>query len=119
MKSFEVTIAGSGKTLTVEEGETVLAAALLALVVDGLLGLLERRDLEIALAERELAVRHGDLDHAGGLRSLVRRFPDADIRLNAAKTVIRPCIADWSWSWGATEFRALHPSPGLPYLGND
>ena len=28
MKSFEVTIAGSGKTFTVEEGETVLAAAL-------------------------------------------------------------------------------------------
>jgi competence protein ComEC len=70
-------------------------------------------------APERIVISHGDLDHAGGLRSLARRFPDADIRLNAAETAARPCIADWSWTWGATEFRALHPSPGLPYLGND
>jgi len=72
-----------------------------------------------AAAPDRIVISHGDLDHAGGLGSLQRWFPDADVRVNAARTPEKPCIAGWTWAWGRTAFRALHPSPGLPYLGND
>lgn len=66
-----------------------------------------------------IVISHGDLDHAGGLASLKRRFPDTEVRLNTAATGASPCRAGWSWAWGEVAFRALHPSSGLPYLGND
>jgi competence protein ComEC len=70
-------------------------------------------------APDRVVVSHADLDHAGGLQSLARRFPETDIRLNAATTERAGCVTGWSWAWDETRFRALHPSPGLPYLGND
>ena len=66
-----------------------------------------------------IVISHGDLDHAGGLGSLRRRFPDTPLWVNAARTAASPCVSGRGWAWGGTAFRALHPSPGLPYLGND
>ncbi|MEJ2384150.1 MAG: DNA internalization-related competence protein ComEC/Rec2 [Xanthomonadales bacterium] len=70
-------------------------------------------------APDRIVISHGDLDHAGGLHALAQRFPKAAVRLNAAEGAAAACVAGWSWAWGETVFKALHPSPGLPYLGND
>jgi competence protein ComEC len=64
---------------------------------------------------------HGDLDHAGGLRHLMKIYTDAHYLANLRKRPpgVRPCRAPAAWTWGRVRFRVLHPSPGLPYLGND
>lgn len=75
-----------------------------------------------------ILVSHGDLDHAGGLRALVNQYPEAEVRANLPRgfgggredlEAIRPCTAPLSWTWGEVRFEVLHPSPALPYLGND
>lgn len=64
---------------------------------------------------------HADLDHAGGLRRLRIAYPDADYlaSLPVNQVGIRPCYAPGKWMKDGLEFSILHPSPGLPYLGND
>ena len=66
-----------------------------------------------------IVVSHGDLDHAGGLQELRSRFPASDLRVNRPDDPAYPCIFGWRWHWDGFDFRALHPSPGLPYMGND
>ena len=64
---------------------------------------------------------HADLDHAGGLGRLQTVYPGAtylaSLPVNRAGT--RPCSAPGTWVRDNLEFRILHPSTGLPYLGND
>ncbi|MGA9573858.1 MAG: DNA internalization-related competence protein ComEC/Rec2 [Lysobacterales bacterium] len=64
---------------------------------------------------------HADLDHAGGLKRLMSVFPGAEYlaSLPERQAGIRPCRAPRHWTWDDLQFRVLHPSPGLPYLGND
>jgi competence protein ComEC len=64
---------------------------------------------------------HADLDHAGGLESLMALFPHAAYlaSLPDNRPDIRPCMANQHWDWDGLQFRVLHPSPGLPYMGND
>ena len=64
---------------------------------------------------------HADLDHAGGLGRLQSAYPDASYlaSLPVKRAGIRPCNTPESWMKDGLEFRILHPSPGLPYLGND
>ena len=64
---------------------------------------------------------HADLDHAGGLDRLVSVFPSATYLANLPKgrKGVGACVAAGRWSWDGLQFRILHPSPGLPYLGND
>jgi competence protein ComEC len=66
-------------------------------------------------------VSHADLDHAGGLARLMSEFPGAEylanLRENRPDT--GPCRVPRHWSWDGLQFRILHPSPGLPYRGND
>ncbi len=64
---------------------------------------------------------HADLDHAGGLARLRTVYPDSDYMANlpAANTGIQPCVAPDTWAAGHLQFSILHPSTGLPYLGND
>jgi competence protein ComEC len=64
---------------------------------------------------------HADLDHAGGLARLLSIYPDAGYlaSLPVKRSGIRSCRAPMTWNKGNLEFRVLHPSTGLPYLGND
>jgi competence protein ComEC len=64
---------------------------------------------------------HGDLDHAGGLERLQLEYPDARFlaSLPEKRRGIQTCREPASW-WGESiSFEVLHPSAGLPYLGND
>jgi competence protein ComEC len=68
-----------------------------------------------------VVVSHGDLDHAGGLASVLSAFPSAETLANLREKhpLVRPCSSPQRWQWPATQFEVLHPSPQLPYLGND
>ncbi len=68
-----------------------------------------------------IVASHADLDHAGGLQRLQAIYPDSGYlaSLPANKTGIRPCKTPDEWLGGGMRFSVLHPSPGLPYLGND
>ena len=64
-----------------------------------------------------VVVSHADLDHAGGLRSMLDRHPGA---LYFANHPEQPgCTTPLQWQWQDVEFKTLHPSPALPYRGND
>ncbi len=64
---------------------------------------------------------NGDMDHAGGLAHLRQLYPHAHYQasLRKQRTGIEPCIAPAAWSSASMNFNILHPSVGLPYLGND
>ena len=64
---------------------------------------------------------HADLDHAGGLNRLHAEFPDALYlaSLPGKRAGIGSCNAPATWLVDHLEFKVLHPSAGLPYLGND
>ena len=64
---------------------------------------------------------HADLDHAGGLNRTRTLYPRAKLLANLPqhRAGIGACTAPAQWSGAGLEFRILHPSTGLPYLGND
>jgi competence protein ComEC len=64
---------------------------------------------------------HADLDHAGGLETLRAIYPNAVYLANLpmARSGISACNKPAAWQAGHLEFRVIHPSPSLPYLGND
>ncbi len=70
-------------------------------------------------------VSHADLDHAGGLASLKHRFPAAAISANLKPddalygSGVEACVAGMAWRWRDLVVDVLHPSAGLPYLGNN
>jgi len=72
-------------------------------------------------APEQIIISHGDLDHAGGLASLLKHYPRAELFANlpAQPGNIKPCHSDLAWSYDGFEFQVLHPSTALPYLGND
>jgi competence protein ComEC len=69
-------------------------------------------------APERVVVSHGDLDHAGGLASLLERYPRADYRVNMPGADYG-CLVPQQWDWAGARFTVLHPSRGLPYLGNE
>ena len=68
-----------------------------------------------------IVASNADLDHAGGLQRLQLEYPDSSYlaSLPQSRAGIRACRAPEAWEAGGLEFRILHPSTGLPYLGND
>jgi competence protein ComEC len=64
---------------------------------------------------------HADLDHAGGLETLRSTYPNAVYlaNLRTARPGISACSKPAAWQAGHLGFRVIHPSPSLPYLGND
>jgi competence protein ComEC len=72
-------------------------------------------------APERILISHADLDHAGGLSSLQARYPGSTVHasLPQARAGVASCDDGLAWHWGAAELRVLHPSPYLPYLGND
>ena len=72
-------------------------------------------------APEQIVISHGDLDHAGGLASLLKHYPTADLfaNLHAQPHGIESCRFGLAWRHDGFEFKVLHPSAALPYLGND
>jgi len=72
-------------------------------------------------APQQVVISHGDLDHAGGLQSLLKLYPDAQYHANlpATDSVADHCRTPLQWAWPGVALATLHPSPGLPYLAND
>ncbi len=72
-------------------------------------------------APQQVVISHGDLDHAGGLQSLLKLYPQAQYRANLPlpHSVAGKCRTPMQWAWPGISFKTLHPSPGLPYLAND
>lgn len=68
-----------------------------------------------------VVVSHADLDHAGGLKRIHSIYPGAGYLANlpAKRAGISSCVTPGSWMTESLVFRILHPSPNLPYLGND
>lgn len=68
-----------------------------------------------------IVASHADLDHAGGLGRLQSIYPDSSFlaSLPVSRAGIAPCSATGTWVEGKLEFKILHPSDSLPYLGND
>jgi competence protein ComEC len=68
-----------------------------------------------------IVASHADLDHAGGLDRLRAIYPKA--RYLASLPVrhegVGFCAEPDSWMSSDLQFTILHPSTGLPYLGND
>ena len=72
-------------------------------------------------APQQVVVSHGDLDHAGGLQSLLKLYPEAQYHANLPEphSAADNCRTPWQWTWPEISLETLHPSPGLPYLAND
>ena len=73
------------------------------------------------LAPDLIVASHADLDHAGGLNQLLRLYPGAHFLASLPKqrAGIEDCRAPRAWRGGNLSFEVLHPSSGLPYLGNN
>jgi competence protein ComEC len=72
-------------------------------------------------APERIVISHSDLDHAGGLPSVRKRYPLARISgsFSGDWSGVERCVRGLSWRRDGFEFRVLHPSRGLPYLKNN
>jgi competence protein ComEC len=72
-------------------------------------------------APDRILISHGDLDHAGGLATLARLYPDTAYHANLPTSALDlpGCHVGLAWRWDAVDFTVRHPSPSLPYLGNE
>ena len=63
---------------------------------------------------------HADLDHAGGFHELQTIYPETRFigSFPEPQPGVEPCIAPRAWTSGEHTIAILHPSAGLPYLGN-
>lgn len=69
----------------------------------------------------QVVISHADLDHAGGLETLLAHHGSALYYGNfpVPRKGVTPCLIPLKWAWPGVRFEVLHPAPGLPYLGND
>lgn len=60
-----------------------------------------------------LLVSHGDMDHRGGVRSLLAQMPTRRVLSNVNDKDLpssqEPCLAGKSWQWEGVSFTVLHP----------
>ncbi len=70
-----------------------------------------------------LMISHGDLDHAGGARSIVTGTEVDDVLVGEELTVIdqvqRQCIAGQQWDWDGIAFEVIHPRHKAPWNRNN
>lgn len=70
-----------------------------------------------------LIVGHGDNDHIGGVESLLRQMPVADILSSVPEKIpratARPCREQQHWRWDGIDFDILHPGASRAWQGND
>ena len=70
----------------------------------------------------ELVVSHADLDHAGGVSSLVHALPVGTLRIGEViddPAVARRCDAGESWTVDGIDFEFLYPDAKSNVSGND
>lgn len=70
-----------------------------------------------------VVVSHADLDHAGGIGSLlsgtvVGRVISGE-PLAGMAYAREPCVDGDAWRWNEVDFRFLHPRPNTPWRGNN
>jgi competence protein ComEC len=59
-----------------------------------------------------LVVSHGDLDHRGGMESLIHQIKVKQMRLGPSvhtSTAQRTCLRGERWTWDGVDFEFLHP----------
>lgn len=70
-----------------------------------------------------LMISHGDLDHRGGMRSILDGIPVAGLRVGpSVKTEglrAQHCRRGQRWIWDEVEFEVLHPTDGAYKRDND
>jgi competence protein ComEC len=70
-----------------------------------------------------LLVSHADLDHAGGLETMLQRVHVGEVltgeHIDSAGPVARLCRRGDSWLWDGIRFQVLHPAAGDAFEGND
>jgi competence protein ComEC len=70
-----------------------------------------------------LMISHGDLDHSGGMRSIVGGIPVTTLRVGpsvkAAGLLTQQCRRGQRWRWDEVEFEVLHPINGAYVRDND
>lgn len=98
--------AGPAKIGGFDAGESVVVPALHAVGV----GNLDR-----------IVISHGDNDHAGGLVSVRKAYPRANVLASEGSLNIgaAPCLREEKWIWDGVVFEFLHPPAFFPYLAND
>ena len=60
-----------------------------------------------------IIVSHGDIDHSGGLNSLVQFVPVGDVLSGEPKRLLvnsQPCVAGQHWQWDGVSFDILSPA---------
>lgn len=67
-----------------------------------------------------LVASHDNLDHVGGMDSVINAHPDAK-RYSSAGFYAgsEPCTAGLSWQWDGVRFSFLHPEPGNTGVDNN
>lgn len=70
-----------------------------------------------------LMVSHGDNDHIGGARSLLKQMPIAQIISSVPQKFLpqraKFCDANTRWQWDQVNFAVLYPPVNTAYLGNN
>ena len=69
-----------------------------------------------------LVLSHGDLDHVGGVDSLIEAIPVSVALAGESEPALSPsilCSAGQLWYWDEIEFRVLHPGPSSSRSGNN
>ncbi len=62
-----------------------------------------------------LMISHGDLDHQGGMDSILRSLPVARVMTgpsvrSSVSRAIDPCLSGAAWTWDGVRFEVLHPA---------
>lgn len=70
-----------------------------------------------------LVVSHGDLDHQGGVPTLLHALPPARSLAGPSVSLAMPrrvtCLAGQRWSWDGVQFDVLHPQSRIGMSEND
>jgi competence protein ComEC len=70
-----------------------------------------------------LIVSHGDRDHIGGAKVLLRKYPEmkvlTSIEAKIGNANVEKCIEGQRWQWDGVDFEILNPAHAEDYQGNN
>jgi len=70
-----------------------------------------------------LLVSHGDRDHIGGARALLRKYPEMQVLTSVEEKIahanVDKCIKGQRWQWDGIDFEILSPTDPEDYQGNN